>query len=100
MINKILEKRIFKGSTLESSSTICKIRNSERIRIITERDTGSVEETVLTNECDLATEKGVKKLRDKLKTLTDMTSSTESINHRSVDIGFPIPFLMVGTFCC
>lgn len=99
MINKILEKRIFKGRTLESSSTVCKIRNSEGIRIITESDTGAVKETDLTNKCDLATERGVKVLRNALKEVTDMTSSMESIRYRSVDIGFPIPFLMVGTFC-
>ncbi|XP_052694683.1 uncharacterized protein LOC128172979 [Crassostrea angulata] len=94
LINKILEKRIFKGRILESSSTICKIRNSERIKIVTECDTGEIEETDLTNKCELGSEKGVKVLRDSLKKVTDMTLSMKSIHHRSVDIGFPIPFLM------
>lgn len=100
LINKILEKRIFKGRILESSSTICKIRNSERIKIITECDTGEIEETDLTDKCELGSEKGVKVLRDSLKKVTDMTLSMKSIHHRSVDIGFPIPFLMVRIHVC
>lgn len=100
MINKILEKRIFKGRILESSSTICKIRNSERIKIVTECDTGEIEETDLTNKCELGSEKGVKVLRDSLKKVTDMTLSMKSIHHRSLDIGFPIPFVMVRIGRC
>lgn len=99
MINKILETRIFKGRIRESSSTICKIRNSERIKLITELESGEIEETDLTNKCDLTTENGVKVLRDTIKTLTDMSSSTKSIHYRSVDIGFPIPILMVRIYC-
>lgn len=99
LINKILQKKIFKRRNVESTSTICKIRNSERVRIITESSTGQIEETDLTDRCDLATSKGVKVLRDYLKDLTDMTSSKRSKDYfRSVDIGFPISFLMVKQF--
>lgn len=91
LINKILGMRIFKGRNNESTSTICKIRNSASTRIITESMTGQIKETDLTETND--TEKA---LRDYLKNLTDMTSSKESMQYRSVDIGFPIPFLKVN----
>lgn len=100
LINKILQKEIFKCRTNESTSTICKIRNSERVRIITESLTGQIEETDMTDRCDLATSKGVKVLRNYLKELTDKTSSKNTNKFRSVDIGFPIPFLMVKQFNC
>lgn len=91
LINKILEKRIFKGRNNESTSTICKIRNSAKTRILTESMTGQIDETDLTEKDDVE-----KALRDSLKKLTDMTSSKECIHFRSVDIGFPIPFLKVN----
>lgn len=91
LINKILEKRIFKGRNNESTSTICKIRNSAKTRILTESMTGQIDETDLTEKDDVE-----KALRDSLKKLTDMTSSEECIHFRSVDIGFPIPFLKVN----
>lgn len=95
LINKLLEKRIFKGRNNESTSTICSIRNSDRIKITTKRITGEMVDTDLTEKCDLETKEGVKILRDFLKNLTDMTSSAESVHFQSVDIGFPIPFLKV-----
>lgn len=64
MINKILGKRIFKGKDLESISTICKIRNSDNIRVITEKVSGEREEQDFTGECDLDIEEGVILLRD------------------------------------
>nr|XP_034331421.1 uncharacterized protein LOC105347673 [Crassostrea gigas] len=97
LINKILQKEMFKCRTHESTSTICKIRNSERVGIITESLKGQIEETDLTDRCDLATSKGVKVLRNYLKELTEKTSSKKTNNFRSVDIGFPIPFLMSNT---
>lgn len=100
LINKILQKEIFKCRTNESTSTICKIRNSERVRIITESLTGQIEETDMTDRCDLATSKGVKVLRNYLKEFTDKTSSKNTNKFQSVDIGFPIPFLMVKQFNC
>ncbi|XP_052691975.1 uncharacterized protein LOC128170024 [Crassostrea angulata] len=92
LINKILEKRIFKGRNNESTSTICKIRNSAKTRILTESMTGQIDETDLTEKNDVE-----KALRDSLKKLTDMTSSEECIHFRSVDIGFLIPFLKDNT---
>lgn len=90
LINKILGMKIFKGRNQESTSTICKIRNLAKTRIITESMTGQVEEIDLTEANDAE-----KSLRESLKRLTDMTYS-EDITLRSVDIGFPIPFLKVG----
>lgn len=101
MINKILEKNIFKGKVLESTSTICKIRNSDRIRVITERVTGEKEEQDFTAECNLSSEEGVKMLRDFLEKRTDLTCMSSDENIRSVDIGFPIHFLEVNyTYQC
>lgn len=53
--------------------------------------TGQIVETDLTEKDDVE-----RALRDSLKKLTDMTSSKECIHFRSVDIGFPIPFLKVN----
>lgn len=97
LINKILEKNIFKGKVLESTSTICKIRNSDRIRVITERVTGEKEEQDFTAECNLSSEEGVKMLRDFLEKRTDLTCMSSDENIRSVDIGFPIHFLEGNT---
>ena len=94
LINKILEKRLFRGRNLESTSTVCKIRNSESVRIIIENVSGK-KEVIHLSECDVNTDEGLKKLRNVLKDLTDMTLSKESKQYRSVDIGFPIPLLKV-----
>ncbi|XP_062586980.1 uncharacterized protein in xynA 3'region-like [Saccostrea cucullata] len=95
LINKLLQKRIFKGRNKESTSTICKIRNSEDIKIITELLNGETE--IIPLQCSIETEIGEKILRDTLKRLTDMTSSKDSKDFRSVDVGFPIPFLKGNT---
>lgn len=95
LINKILNRRIFKGRNLETTSTIIKLRDSERIRIITENDAGKIKEKDFSDKCDLARKDGVKVLRDYLKDMTDMTASQRSTQIRSVDIGLPIPFLKV-----
>lgn len=95
MINKILGKRIFKGKDLESISTICKIRNSDNIRVITEKVSGEREEQDFTGECDLDIEEGVILLRDFLEKRTDLTCMSSDDNIRCVDIGFPIHFLKV-----
>lgn len=64
MINRILNRRLFKGRNLETTSTIIKLRNSERVKIITESDTGKIEESDFTDKCDLASKDGEKVLRD------------------------------------
>lgn len=97
MINRILNRRLFKGRNLETTSTIIKLRNSERVKIITESDTGKIEESDFTDKCDLASKDGEKVLRDFLKNMTDMTASQRSLQIRSVDISLPIPFLQVTT---
>lgn len=97
LINKILNRRLFKGRNLETTSTIIKLRNSERVKIITESDTGKIEETDFTDKCDLASKDGEKVLRDFLKDMTDMTASQRSAQIRSVDISLPIPFLQGNT---
>uniref|UniRef100_A0A8W8NVF6 Dynamin N-terminal domain-containing protein n=1 Tax=Magallana gigas TaxID=29159 RepID=A0A8W8NVF6_MAGGI len=97
LINKILNRRIFKGRNLETTSTIIKLRDSERVRIITENDAGKIKEKDFSDKCDLASKDGVKVLRDYLKDMTDMTASQRSAQIRSVDIGLPIPFLKGNT---
>nr|XP_022288226.1 uncharacterized protein LOC111100543 isoform X2 [Crassostrea virginica] len=97
LINKILEKRIFKGRNSESTSTVCKIRNSESVKITVEHLSGQMEVIDLTDKCDSNTAEGLRILRGKLRDLTDMTLSQESKQYRSVDIGLPIPFLKGDT---
>lgn len=81
----------------ESSSGIVKIRNLDTVRIVTEYMSGQIKEQDLTNEYDTDTEKGLEKMRKKLENLTDIASE-ESRLYRSVDVGFPIPFLKVNLF--
>lgn len=97
LINNILEKIIFIGTTFESTSTICKIRNLERVKIITENMKGEIKETDLTETIDINTKPGVNRLRSALTQVTDKTSSGNSVALRYVDVGFPIPFLQVIT---
>ena len=102
MLNTILGKKIFPEKNEESTSTICKIRNSERIRIIAEHSSGKKTEIDLTDRCDLETKEGVTLLRKELRQLTDLTQSQESKHFRNVDIGLPVPFLKVNShffFC-
>lgn len=97
LVNKMLGKKLFKGHNNESTSTICKLRNSERIRIVTTSMTGRTEATDFTDRCDLETKEGVKMLRHFLKEVTDMVSSTESVTYRSVEIELPFSFLKCNT---
>lgn len=93
LINKLFEKQLFRGRNNESTSTICKLRNSKRIRVITTDMRGQREETDMTDKCNLETKEGVKMLRNFLKDLTDLTSSEKSVTFNSVEVEFPIPFL-------
>lgn len=95
LINTILGKIIFIGTTSESTSTICKIRNLEKVRIITENLKGEIDETDLPT-CDIQSQSGEKLLRTTLTELTDMTSENFK-EVKYVDVGFPIPFLQVIT---
>ncbi|XP_062575658.1 uncharacterized protein in xynA 3'region-like [Saccostrea cucullata] len=97
LINKILQKRIFKAKLKESTSTICKIRNSDEVRIITKDINGELRTVAFQEKCDLETDDGLKSLRDTLENLTDVTSARDSNNFQSVDVGFPIPFLKGNT---
>lgn len=94
LINKILGKIIFVGNTSESTSTICKIRNLERVRIITENMNGGIKNTDLTGMCDIHSQSGEKYLRT---ALTKLTSSENFEELKYVDVGFPIPFLQMIT---
>ncbi|XP_062580374.1 uncharacterized protein in xynA 3'region-like [Saccostrea cucullata] len=96
LINKILGMRTFKGRNLESTSTVCKIRNSEKVVIKIESDTGAVEVEDM-SDIDVETKQGEKTLRDTLKTLTDMTIEKGSRKYESVDIGLPVSFLKGNT---
>lgn len=95
----ILQKNIFIGHTIESTSTICKIRNLDRVKIITKRKDGPIDdpEIDLTERCDLTSERGLELLRTHLTQLTDRTSSERRVEFEFVDVGFPIPFLKVLT---
>lgn len=93
----ILQKNIFIGHTAESTSTICKIRNLDRVRIIAKSKDGQIDETDLTEICDLTSERGVELLRTALTELTDKTLSEKSVDLEFVDVGFTIPFLKVLT---
>lgn len=93
LINTILGKKIFKTRNRESTSTICKLRNSKTIRIIAERISGETSLTEL--DCDPETEDGEKKIRKILKGLTDVTAQSDSKMNNCVDIGLPIPLLTV-----
>lgn len=97
LINKILGKKIFVGRNNESTATICKIRNAEQVQIIVEHVSGEIEKKDLEDICDLETKEGEKSMRKKLKELTDIIASQKSVQYRSVDIGFPIPFLKVDS---
>lgn len=90
LVNRILERPILRTRCCNSNSTICKIRNSDRIRIITESEMGEVEEMNLTDRCDFETNEGTLMLRHLL------TDSLERGNIRLVDVGFPTPVLKVG----
>lgn len=86
LINKLLGKQLFKSRNNESTSTICKLRNSDKIRVKTTNMKGEQEETDLTDKCNLETKEGVKMLRDFLKDLTDLTSSDKSVTFKSVEV--------------
>lgn len=95
LINKMVGKNIFIARHGESTATICKIRNSDRIKIIVESENGDITEKDLTEQCNLDTEEGQQKLREEITKCTDLTKSKDSARHQSVDIGLPISFLKV-----
>lgn len=95
LINKILGKRIFKGQTVESTSSVCKIRNSEKVRIFSENKNGDIKEVEVPSDCDTETKTGIDSLMNVLMELTNKTKSKESIDYKYIDVGFPIPFLKV-----
>lgn len=95
LINKLLGKQLFKGRNNESTSTICKLRNSDKIRVKTTNMKGEKEETDLTDKCNLETKEGVKMLRDFLKDLTDLTSSEKGVTFKSVEVELTFPLLEV-----
>lgn len=97
MINKILGKKLFKPKTHESTATICKIRNSTKVIIVTESTSGEISVKDLTNDCDPETSAGVTFLRNELEHLTNKSESGETSHYRSVDVGFPISILEVSS---
>uniref|UniRef100_A0A8W8NX32 Uncharacterized protein n=1 Tax=Magallana gigas TaxID=29159 RepID=A0A8W8NX32_MAGGI len=84
---------VIAGRNNESTSTICKLRNSDKIRVKTTNMKGEQEETDLTDKCNLETKEGVKMLRDFLKDLTDLTSSEKSVTFKSVEVELTFPLL-------
>lgn len=81
----------FKPQHCGNNFTICKIRNSNRIRIITESETGGggVKEMDLTERCYLGTKEGTVILR---KSVPDFK---ERDHIRLVDVEFPTSVLKV-----
>lgn len=93
LMNKILEKKIFKSRNDESTSTICKVRNSDQTKVIVvNEDSGRTEKDL---KYDITTKEGEKELRQFLKEQTDITHSKQSAANISVEITYPIPFLKV-----
>lgn len=97
LINKLLRKNIFIDNILESTSTICKIRNLDRVEIVTKSKDGKIDKYDLSEKCDMSKESGVETLRTELSMLTDLTVSEGCTDFEFVDVGFPIPFLKVTT---
>lgn len=87
---------MFKSRNNESTSTICKLRNSEKMKIIIEHSSGVTETIDLPDGCEHDYDGGTQKMRNALVNLTDMTLSKDSKKFRSVDISLPIPFLKVS----
>ncbi|XP_062575962.1 uncharacterized protein in xynA 3'region-like [Saccostrea cucullata] len=96
LVNKILGIRVFKGRNMESTSTICKIRNSDKVIIKTELDNGEIDVKDMSN-IDVKTKEGEKILRETLKNFTDMTIAKGSEKYKSVDVGLPVSFLKGNT---
>lgn len=98
LINKILGINLFKGRLLESTSTICKIRNSGQIKIITTKVTGEIKEKIFSDTCNLLNKECVREIRRYLKERTDLTQMQLDItaDFQTVDIGLPVPFLKVA----
>lgn len=94
LINKILGKKLFKGRNRESTSTVCKIRNSDEVKVKTEMESGTVSE-IDVPEIDVESKEGEKELRKILNKLTDITIRKSNTQYRCVDIGIPVPFLKV-----
>ena len=99
LINKILKKNVFQGRTNESTSTICKLRNSEKITIKVEHNNDVVKEIDIPEDICMETPEGIENLRELLMRYTDLTTCTESKEYQCVDIGLPIPFLKVILNC-
>lgn len=88
-----MNQNIFKVKIDPSTATICKLRNCEKPTLQIEYDSG--EKKTVDIEYDPETKEGMNTLRKTLENLTDMTKNPNSKKFRSVDIGFPIPFLEV-----
>lgn len=97
LVNKILGIKLFKGRLNESTSPICKIRNSDQIRVITTNMTGEVEEKCFSDTCNLQQRENLSAFRRFLKKRTDLThvSPDFRVDFQTVDIELPVPFLKV-----
>lgn len=95
LINKILGIKLFQGKVLESTSTICKIRNSNQIRVFTTDNTGHTVLKYFSNKGRLQYKEGIQELREYLKKRTSV-SPDDSVDIQIVDIRLPAPFLKVN----
>lgn len=91
---------MFKGRLHESTSTICKIRNSGQIKIITTKVTGEIKAKDFSDTCNSLSKECLREIRRYLKERTDLTHMQPDItaDFQTVDIGLPVPFLKVGMF--
>lgn len=99
LINKILGIKLFKGRLAESTSTICKIRNSAQIRVVTTKMTGEVNETIFPDTCNLQNREDLSAFRRFLKERTDLTHASPDIrvDFQTVNIELPVHFLKGDT---
>lgn len=79
VIRKLLNGKLFNDRILRTTtSTVVKLRNSDRVRITTESDTGNITEKDFTEKCYLERKDGVKVLRYYLKNMSYMTASRKT----------------------
>lgn len=72
LINKILNRRFFKGRNLEIILIIIKLWDLDRVKVIIENNIGKIVEIDFIEKCDFVSKDGEKVLRDFLKGMIDM----------------------------
>lgn len=79
VIRKLLNGKLFNDRILRTTtSTVVKLRNSYRVRITTESDTGNIKEKDFTEKFDLERKDGVKVLKYYFNNMSYMTASRKT----------------------